>query len=80
MMSPRERYCNDANFHSFVEIILKYVEGGRFTPTEMQEAVLLAHIIYNGRHVGMNILPFEIKDWLNGESDSILHSGSEETK
>jgi hypothetical protein len=56
----------DPSFHALVQIMVAHIEAGKFTPTEMREAALLAHIIYQENHVGLKTLPFEISEWLSG--------------
>ena len=71
MMSPRERYQNDARFHSLVKLMVAEIEKGNFTPTEMREAALLAHVIYNENYVGIKTLPYKVNEWLiRGPEDS----------
>lgn len=42
----RERYQNDAYFHSMVDMLLSHIHEARFTPTEIREAAMLAQIMY----------------------------------
>jgi hypothetical protein len=45
-MKIRERYSNDAHFHSLVTMMLAAIEQAQFTPTEIREAAMLAQIMY----------------------------------
>jgi hypothetical protein len=64
MMSPRERYQNDPLFHALVNALYAEITKGDFTPTEIRQAALLAHIKYNETHVGIRVLPKELEEWL----------------
>jgi len=42
MMEPRERYLQDTWFNRLVDMHRLYIRHGRFTPSELREAVILA--------------------------------------
>jgi len=46
MMTPRERYQNDPEFHTLVDTIFMTIERCQYTPTELREAVMLAAIMH----------------------------------
>jgi hypothetical protein len=53
MMTLRERYNNDVQFHQLVDTMTAYIQEAHFTPSEMREAAILASIKYeemNLRH------------------------------
>lgn len=45
-LTPGERYQRDAEFHALVETIRAALAGGRYTPTELREAVILAATLH----------------------------------
>lgn len=49
--TPREKYMNDPEYHQLVCMLESFVERGHYTPSEMREAVVLACINYEMRHV-----------------------------
>ena len=51
MMTIREKYLSDTQFHALVDIMVAHIEQANFTPTEMRQAAVLASIIYSQRHV-----------------------------
>jgi len=51
MKTPREKYMNDPEYHSLVNAMEHFIERANFTPSEMREAVVLACINYEMRHV-----------------------------
>lgn len=51
MKSPKEKYMNDPEYHQLVSMLEHFIEGARFTPSELREAVVLACINYEMRHV-----------------------------
>ena len=58
MKTPKEKYLNDPEYHQLVCMLEQFVERARFTPSEMREAVVLACINYEMRHVrGQTIDP-----------------------
>ena len=67
MKTPRERYMSDPAFAALVNTIIATIKQGDFTPTEIREAALLAHIIYEERNCSLKPLPFEISKWLDGK-------------
>jgi len=72
MMSPRERYLNDAQFRALVDVMLFQIEQANFTPTEIREAAMLAAIIYSQTHVTRYFVPIphELRDWMEDERSS----------
>lgn len=65
MKTPREKYLNDPQYHSLVQMLEGFIEEARFTPSEIREAAILACINYEMRHVrGCTINP---------EVESALH-------
>lgn len=42
---------NDPEYHALVNMLESFVEKARFSPSEMREAVVLACINYEMRHV-----------------------------
>lgn len=51
MKTPREKYMNDPEYHSLVNLLESFIEGARFTPSELREACILASINYEMRRV-----------------------------
>lgn len=51
MKTPREKYMNDHEYNRLVDMLESMIEHARFTPSEMREAVVLACINYEMRHV-----------------------------
>jgi hypothetical protein len=50
-MTAEERYTRDPEFHALVHQLLNQIEAGRFTPTELREAVILAATKYEMYHI-----------------------------
>ena len=46
---PRERFGSDRKFHNLVDLLEQQIHNDHFTPTEVQEAAILAVIHYNLR-------------------------------
>lgn len=69
MMSPRERYHTDPAFAVLVKTMIAHIRAANYTPTELREAALLAHIIYNEMDVGIKVLPLELSEWLDGRKN-----------
>jgi len=68
MLSPRERYENDASFHALVAFMVSKIIDCNFTPTEMREAAMLASIKYaEMQPLRPTIFPREIIDFLDGK-------------
>lgn len=59
MKTPRDKYMNDPEYHSLVRMLESFIEGARFTPSEMREAVILACINYEMRR-GLTTRPVRI--------------------
>lgn len=51
MKTPREKYMNDPEYHSLVQVLESFIERAQFTPSELREAAVLACINYEMRHV-----------------------------
>lgn len=51
MKTPREKYLNDPEYHRLVNMLEQFIEGARFTPSELREACILASINYEMHHV-----------------------------
>jgi hypothetical protein len=46
MMTAKERYYNDPQFHGLVDLIYASISAGQFTATELRDAAMLAAILY----------------------------------
>lgn len=58
MKTPKEKYMNDPEYNHLVKTLEQMIEQARFTPSELREAVILACINYEMRHVReMQIAP-----------------------
>lgn len=44
MMTVVERYLRDAEFHALVDTLHAQIQHAKFTPTEIREAAMLAHV------------------------------------
>ncbi len=51
MMSTTERYRTDAQFRQLVDFLYSSIDQAQFTPTEIREAAMLAHILYEERRI-----------------------------
>lgn len=51
MKTPKEKYMNDPEYHQIVQMLENFIERAQFTPSELREAVVLACINYEMRHV-----------------------------
>ncbi len=51
MQTVTERYRNDAQFRQLVDLFYSYIDHAQFTPSEIREAALLAHILYEERRI-----------------------------
>jgi len=51
MKTPKEKYMNDPEYNHLVKTLEQMIEQARFTPSELREAVILACINYEMRHV-----------------------------
>jgi hypothetical protein len=54
MKTPRDKYMNDPDYNHLVLTLEGLIEQARFTPSELREAVILACINYEMRHVREN--------------------------
>jgi hypothetical protein len=71
MMTPRERYNSDPQFHSLVTMMLREIEIGHFCPTELRDAAMLAALLHLQMHVEHLVIPQNFRDWLDGEEQRI---------
>jgi len=55
-LSPIDRYRADPVFRTLVDALYHQVCEARYTPTEIREAVMLAQIMYEERHIRPLIL------------------------
>lgn len=69
MMTAEERYARDAEFHALVDILRSFIAQGRYTPTELREALVLAathYEMYNPRPLFVwgphGLVPFDRRD------------------
>jgi len=51
MKTPKEKYMNDPEYNHLVKTLEMMIERAHFTPSELREAVILACINYEVRHV-----------------------------
>jgi len=65
MKSPREKYTNDPEYHHLVNLLESLIEKAQFTPSELREAIILASINYEMRHVRINTINPRLLDALN---------------
>jgi hypothetical protein len=71
MKTPREKYMNDPEYNHLVQTLEQMIEQARFTPSELREAVVLACINYEMRHVrDMSIDPY-VEDALRTLDDFV---------
>jgi hypothetical protein len=66
MKSVTDRYTTDALFRALVDAMYVYIDSAQFSPTEIREAAMLAHILYEERRVRPMILD---SDWLRHVRD-----------
>lgn len=52
-----ERYKNDPVFHALVDQIYSQLRDSRFTPSELREALMLACVMFEERHVRPMMFP-----------------------
>jgi hypothetical protein len=58
MKTPRDKYHNDPQFNSLVNLLESFIYSAQFTPSELREACVMASINYEMKHIGT--LRFEI--------------------
>lgn len=78
MKSARERYQEDTMYNALVNQIKEMLRQGKFSPSEVREATILASIIHEEERVKLTIsLPYtkELEDALN-----FIHKSVEESK
>lgn len=51
MKTARDKYLNDPQFRSLVDMMENYIHNVHFTPSEMREAAVMASINYEMRHI-----------------------------
>ena len=51
IMCSQERYLHDPVFHTLVDVIYDQLCQGNFTPSEARDAVMLACIHFEERHM-----------------------------
>ena len=51
MMSTTQRYQTDATFRQLVDMLYSLIDHAEYTPTEIREAAMLAHILYEERRI-----------------------------
>ncbi len=56
MRSVTERYQTDATFRQLVDLLYSSIDNAQFTPSEIREAAMLAHILYEERRIKPMIL------------------------
>ncbi len=49
MKTIRERYLNDVQFKTLVDVMASQLDRCAYTPSEMREAAIMASILYNER-------------------------------
>jgi hypothetical protein len=62
-----DRYLNDAEFHKVVNLFINLIESNGYTPSEMREALFLAHYKYemeNPRHTDIQSFA-QIEEYFN---------------
>lgn len=56
MKSVTERYQTDPTFRQLVDMLYSSIDHAQFTPSEVREAAMLAHILYEERRIRPMIL------------------------
>lgn len=56
-MNTRDKYYNDAQFHTLVDTMVQAIVRCQFTPSEMREAAVLASILYAENHITYHDYP-----------------------
>jgi hypothetical protein len=51
MMDVTDRYRNDTSFRTLVDSLYSVITNAQYSPTEIREAAMLAHILYEERHI-----------------------------
>jgi hypothetical protein len=46
MLTPRDKYTSDSDYHTMVDLMVSLIDECRFTPSEMREMAIFASIIY----------------------------------
>jgi hypothetical protein len=62
--TAEQRYRRDPLFANLVDTILHFILDGKFTPTELRDAVILAATHYEMRHVRPQLLFSEDFEWI----------------
>jgi len=59
MITKEEKYRNDVEFRSLVDILESYVHSAKYTPSEIREACILACIHHEMHHIQIHTFPAE---------------------
>ena len=62
MKTPQEKYENDAQYHTLVDLIYSWIENCQYTPSEVREAAMLAAIIHEQNTVRFLPIPMSKGD------------------
>ncbi len=54
MMTPREKFENDPQYHAMVMTMLGFITRAEYTPSELREIALLASIMHEERRTHWN--------------------------
>lgn len=64
-MNATERYKSDPHYHAIVSTFYKMIAEGKFTPSELREASILAATMYEMDHVHHRIrYPPHVAEWM----------------
>ena len=55
-MDVTERYERDTQFRTLVDTLYSFICDAKFSPTEIREAAMLAHILFEERRIRPMIL------------------------
>lgn len=55
MYAMKDKYYNDPEFRTLVDLMEKFIHDNKFTPSEMREAAVMASINYEMRRVDRRI-------------------------
>jgi hypothetical protein len=61
MKTLRDRYHNDAEFKSLVDMMVNFIHECRYTPSEMRHAAIVASIIYEEHRLQVNPILLDYK-------------------
>ena len=51
MRSVTDRYQTDAQFRQLVDMLYASIDNAQFSPSEIREAAMLAHVLYEERQI-----------------------------